>query len=188
MLRDDLYDEPLPKLIVNLFVNGLWMYDNSSMAKLLPLLMNNKRIASEISDILSLPAITQITYNNRQASILIPALLLSYMNEQLLDTIINGWDLNTYSLITYLCATDRLSQNRINKLVDMLNSLLYIANPIYARFVNVCMNDFTALLTDNSIIQQPYIKGLRDAANIYAIGGCELYIRWARASTFSKAL
>ena len=176
MLRDDLFGgTTLTKLITNLFVNGLWMYDNSSMSQVLPLLLNNKRFAMEMSDILSLGSITQIVYNNRQASILITPLVLSYLNEELLNTIENGWNLNTFSPITYLCLTDQLSPNRINKLVDMLVSLLYIANPIYSRFVNVCINDFTALLTIGSIIQQPYVKGLDDAASIYAIGGCELY-------------
>ena len=175
MLRDNLYPETLTKTITNLFVNGLWMYDNKTMSQVLPILMKKEGFASELSDILSLSAITQITYNNRQASILITPLILSYLNDELLDSCSHGWNLNTFSPMTYLCMADKVSVNRINKLVDMLVSLLYIAHPIYSRFVNVCINDFTALLTINSIIQQPYVKGLEDAASIYAIGGCELY-------------
>ena len=174
-LRDDLYGVSLDKLISNLFINGLWAYDNSPLATVLPILLKNKRFASEISDILSLSSITQVVYNNRQASILISCLILSYLNEELLDTCLNGWNLQSFSPITYLCLTDNCSVNRIKKLVNMLTALLYIANPIYSRFVNICVNDFTALLTVNSIIQQPYVKGLADSADIYAIGGCELY-------------
>lgn len=175
MLRDNLYPETLTKTITNLFVGGLWMYDNKTMSQVLPILMKKENLASELSDILSLSAITQITYNNHQASILITPLILSYLNDELLDTCSHGWKLNSFSPMTYLCMADKVSVNRINKLVDMLVSLLYIAHPIYSRFVNVCINDFTALLTINSIIQQPYVKGLEDAASIYAIGGCELY-------------
>lgn len=176
MLRDDLFPgQTLSKIIGNLFINGLWAYDNTTLAAVLPILLQNKRFASEVSDILSLPAVTQVCYNNRQASILVGVLIISYLNEWLLDTCLNNFTLHSFSPIAYLCLTDTCSINRIRKLVNMLTSILYIANPIYSRFVNVCINDFTALLTVNSIIQQPYIKGLNDAADIYAIGGCELY-------------
>ena len=67
------------------------------------------------------------------------------------------------------------SLNRISKLLNMTTSLLYISDPLYCKFVNTCIDDFTGLITMNSIIQQPYIKGLDDMADIYAIGGCELY-------------
>ena len=176
MLRDNLYpNTTLTKLITDLFVNGLWMYDNSSMAKVLDIMMDNKRFAAEMSDILSLSSITQITYQNRQASILSTPLLLSYLNSFLLDTCLNNYSLNSFSPITYLCLMDMPSSNRVKKLVDMLTALLYIANPYYCRFVNVSINDYTTLITMNPIIQQVYVKGLDDSADIYAIGGCEVY-------------
>ena len=37
------------------------------------------------------------------------------------------------------------------------------------------MNDYTKLITFNPVIQQLYVKGLDDYADIYAIGGCDLY-------------
>ena len=175
MLRDNLYPLPLANLIANLFVNGLWMYDNSSMCCALKALSQNRRFASEISDILSLTSVCQVCYNNRQASILVTPLILSYLNTELLDNCLNDYLLQSFSPMTYVCLLDVPSPNRIKKLVDMLTSLLYIANPLYDRFVQMCVNDFSQLLLTNPIIQQVYVKGLDDAADIYAIGGCELY-------------
>ena len=175
MLRSNTYNIPLNELVNNLFINGLWMYDNSSMKQALDILLTNRRFASEISDILSLVSVTQVVYNNRQASILVGALILSYLNNELLDTCLNDYNLFSFSPITYMCLIDVPSPNRIKKLVDMLTALLYISNPIYCRFVDVCVNDFTKLITINPVIQQVYVKGLDDSADIYAIGGCELY-------------
>lgn len=175
MLRNDkVFGKPLSQLIKDLFVNGLWMYDNSSMASALQLLLTKNSFIDEINDILSLSSITQIVYNNRLASIIIIAYILSYLNTWLLDTCVNGYDLYSFSPYTYLTQLSP-SSNRIAKLINMTISLLYISDDMYCRFVDVCMNDFTGMITMNAKIQQPYIKGLNDLADIYAIGGCELY-------------
>lgn len=175
MLRNDkLFDKPLAQLIKDLFISGLWMYDNSSMSSALDILLSKNNFISEINDLLSLNSITQIVYDNRIASIIISTYIISYLNDWLLDTCINNYNLNTFSPYTYLTQMSP-SLNRISKLLNMTTSLLYISDPLYCKFVNTCIDDFTGLITMNSIIQQPYIKGLDDMADIYAIGGCELY-------------
>lgn len=175
MLRNDkLFNKPLSQLLKDLFINGLWMYDNSSMSAALNILLTKNDFVEEISDILSLGSITQIVYNNRIASIVITTYILSYLNTWLLDTCTNGYNLLTFSPYTYLAQMQPAS-NRIAKLLNIVISLLYISDPLYCRFVNVCIDDFTGLVSMNSIIQQPYIKGLNDLSDIYAIGGCELY-------------
>lgn len=175
MLRNDkLFDKPLAQLIKDLFISGLWMYDNSSMSSALDILLSKNSFVSEINDLLSLNSITQIVYDNRIASIIISTYVISYLNDWLLDTCINNYNLNTFSPYTYLTQMNP-SLNRISKLLNMTTSLLYISDPLYCKFVNTCIDDFTGLITMNSIIQQPYIKGLDDMADIYAIGGCELY-------------
>lgn len=175
MLRDDsLFNKPLSQLIKDLFVNGLWMYDNSSLSAAFSILLNKNEFVDEISDILSLGAVTQMVYSNRLASIVITTYVLSHINTWLLDTCVHGYNLHTFSPYMYI-PTLTPSSSRIAKLLNMTTALLYIAEPAYCRFVNVCANTFTGFVTVNSIIQQPYIKGLNDLADIYAIGGCELY-------------
>lgn len=175
MLRnDEALNKPYDQLLKDLFINGLWMYDNSSMYNALNVLLSKRSFVEEISDILSLGSITQIVYNNRMASIIISTYVLSYLNTWILDTCMNGYSLNTFSPFMYVPNLQPAS-NRIAKLLNMVVSFLYLSNPLYCQFVNVCEADFTSMVTTNSIIQQPYIKGLNDLADIYAIGGCELY-------------
>lgn len=175
MLRNDnLFDKPLSQLVKDLFINGLWMYDNSSMSSALNLLLTKNDFVEEVSDILSLGSVTQMVYDNRMASIVITTYILSYLNTWLLDTCINGYNFHTFSPYAYVPQIQP-SSNRIAKLLNMVTSFLYISDPMYCRFVNVCIDDFTGLVTMNSLMQQPYIKGLNDLADIYAIGGCELY-------------
>lgn len=176
LLRDSpqLYDKPLAEVIRNLFVNGLWMYDNSSMASALNQLLTNSSFVQEISDILSLSTLTQITYDNRLASIIISTYVISYLNDWLLHTCNNEYPLKYFSPYTYLVSLPP-SGKRIAKLLDITISLLYLSTSPYTSFVNSTMKEFQDIMVLNPIIQQPYVKGLADMADIYAIGGCDLY-------------
>ena len=176
MLRDRLFaDSDIVSLLNSLFVNGVWMYDNTPLSQALNILISFKSFQEEISDILNLSAVTQVVYTNRQASIIIEPLILSYINVWLLAHCELNYPLRAFSPISYLISTDKPSPHRIKKLIDMLSSLMYISNPMYCRFVEVTMNEFTQLMLNNPIIQQPYVKGLDDYADLYAIGGCETY-------------
>lgn len=167
-------NKSFPEIIKDLFVPGLWMCDNSSMVSVLNILLGYKRFITEIEDILNLSTVTQLVYDNQLASIIIGPLILSYLNEWILDTCNKEYPLNLFSPYTYICDS-RPSGNRIAKLCDMVISMCYISNEDYAQFVNNTMWQFQNLIITNPIIQQPYVKGLKDWADIYAIGGCELY-------------
>lgn len=175
MLRNDkLFDRPLATLIKDLFVNGLWMYDNSSMSNALNILLDNPTFNREIEDILSLGSVTQIVYDNRLASTIITAYVLSHLNEWLLHTCNNGYPLKFFSPYSYIISLQP-SGKRIAKLLDMTIALMYVGNVDYVRFVNEKMKIFQDMMVLTPIIQQPYVKGLADMADIYAIGGCDLY-------------
>lgn len=175
MLRNDkLFDKPLSILIKDLFVNGLWMYENNSMSTVLNILLENETFAEEITDILSLASVTQIVYDNRLASTIITTYILSYLDEWILSTCNNNYPLKFFSPYSYLVSLQP-SSKRIAKLLDMTISMLYIGNINYTRFVNEKMKVFQDMMILNPIIQQPYVKGLADMADIYAIGGCDLY-------------
>lgn len=170
----ELNGKSFSQIIKDLFVPGLWMCDNSSMVAALDVLLGYKRFVAEIEDILNLGTVTELVYDNQLASIIISPLLLSYLNEWLLDTCNKEYPLNLFSPYTYICDS-RPSGARIAKLCDMVISMCYLSNDDYTRFVNTTMWQFQNLMITNPIIQQPYVKGLADWADIYAIGGCELY-------------
>lgn len=175
--HDNNSGKPFSVVIKNLFLNGVWANDNSSMMKVLDQLCNIPEFVSEITDMLSLSNVTQLVYNNKFASALISTYLLSFMNEIVLDCVLHGYDLRLIRPYRWLVRTS-VDNRRMGKLSDMLVSLMYINNPKYVTFVNTIVNDFVSILEQHPIIQQPYIKRLNDLADIYAIGGCELY-KWA---------
>lgn len=168
----------LAPTVRNLFLNGVWAYDNVNVAKLLTLLMKlNVNFATEIRDLLSLGDLTLLIYNNKLASIVISTLCISYINDWLLATITNGYSLQLFSPYSWIVQMP-IERERIYKLCDMTTSLMYIYSKQYSYFVNENAKEFVALMANDPIIQQPYVKHLNDLADVYAIGGCELY-RWA---------
>jgi hypothetical protein len=177
------YTEPhrfnIASTLFNLFINGVWTYDNSSMSEIFLLLANNAKFVREISDILSLSYITQIVWTNRQASVIFSTLCLSYLNKYLLMYVSNGLPLKTFSPMTYLLNMKFNSSinNRIKHLCNMTTALLYIRNKEYARFVNLRVNQIVTMMTyDNlTFMQQVYTKYMNDKAEFWAIGGVELY-------------
>lgn len=158
----------------NLFVNGLWMYDNSSMASIMETLLTYPRIASEITDILRLGDITQIVYKNRFASLMITTYVLSQFNTWVLAMCNNNLSVNYFSPYIYL-ANHSPETERVQKLADMTVSLMYLSTGNYCSFINGVAKRFSSLMEVSPIIQQPYVKGHQDLADIYAIGGCDLY-------------
>ncbi len=166
--------KPFHEIIKDLFVPALWMYDNSSMATVLNILLENEAFVSEVKDILSLSTVTQIVYDNMLASVIIVAYVLSFMNTWILHTCNHAYPLKYFSPYTYICEL-KADGNRIAKLADIAISMCYISTDSYAMFVQNCMHQFQNIMINSPIIQQPYIKCLDDMADIYAIGGCELY-------------
>lgn len=177
VLRDDrMLGKPLAEVLRDVFINGVWMLDNGSMTDALTLLMQSAAFMDELNDIQSLTAITQIVYDNRAASIVLPTLLLSYLNGWLLETCMNGWKLEGLSMMTYAAIMDvDMMRPRVAKLMNMLAALTHLGNGEYVRFVNGCETEFVKMMSSGVVVAQPYIKGLNDAADVYAIGGCELY-------------
>ena len=169
-----LNNKSLQEIVKDLFIPGLWMFDNSSMSAALDILMNNDNFVRELKDILSLTTVTQIVYDNLLASVVITPYIMSFLNTWLLNTCNYNYPLQFFSPYTYICQMEPAG-NRIAKLCDMTIALCYIGSDDYANFVNNVMWRFQNIMINSPIIQQPYIKGLNDLADIYAIGGCELY-------------
>lgn len=174
MNHNQLNLQSISVILKNLFIPGLWMYDNDSMVNALGVLMTNNMFMAELIDLLELEHVTQIVYQNRFASIMICTYILSYANTLLLSHCTNNLSLNGFSIYQHLSIMP-FDQQRISKISDILYSLIFISTPNYCSFINNRVNEFVAMITNASILQQPYIKGLNDQADIYAIGGCDVY-------------
>jgi hypothetical protein len=184
----------IASILFNLFINGLWTYDNSSMSAIFQMLNSNTKFVSEISDILSLSYTTQIIWNNRLASTIFSTLCLSYLNTWLLTCVSNNLPLQTFSPMTYLVNMGFTKQvdTRIKHLCNMITSLLYIKNNKYTQFVNSRVTQILSYMTyDNkSFMQQVYFKTFNkqsaDKAEFWAVGGIELYNFARHANPFVR--
>jgi len=174
---DKKYEIPLKQMLINLFVQGLWMYDNTSMSTILNILLTpgfNNNMVEQMTDLLRLDKVTNIVYNNQVGSILIVPYLLSFLNTIFLHSCNNQYLLENFDIYSYLCNL-QISKPRIEKLENMLLSILHIKNNTYYNFINIISNEFLKIMELNPIIQMPYIKGVNDFADLYGIGGVDLY-------------
>lgn len=175
--HENVFKQPISAVLRNLFINGIWSYENSTMAPVIKFLYTIPEFVSEVNDIIALGNVTEIAYGNHLGSAVISTYLLSYLNFMVLTALANGYDLKYVRPYRFLVRSE-VDAGRIGKLCDMVTSLLFISNVKYSRFVNVNVKEFVELMEKSPVIQQPYVKRLADFADIYAIGGCELY-RWA---------
>lgn len=175
--QENVFRQPIGTVLRNLFINGIWSYENSTLIPALKYLCSIPEFVSEVNDILALGNVTELVYNNHLASVVISTYMLSYINHMILLAIANGYDLKYIRPFRHLVRSDA-EMGRIGKLCDMVTALLYLSTEKFSRFVNLTVKDFVELMERSPVIQQPYVKRLADHADIYAIGGCELY-RWA---------
>jgi len=167
----------MKQTLINLFVNGLWMFDNSSMSSALTILLKegfNINFTEQLMDLLQLESTTKLFYGNSFASTLIVPYLLSFINSNLLDSCNNRYQLRNFDIFSYL--STEVDESRINKLTNMLVALMHINNETYFTFVNYVSDEFVKIIeTSNPKIVVPYVKGVNDHADEYAIGGIEMY-------------
>ena len=174
----DLKEKNLKTTLIELFVQGLWMYDNSSMSVILTLLFTNGfniNFVEQMLDLMTLDYITKSVYDNIQASMAIVPYLLSFMNSMLLRFCNNNYNIKYFDIFSYIVNAE-FNVDRAIKIENMINSILHIYNPTYYEFINYITDEFTKIMEKgNPIIQIPYVKGFNDKADAYAIGGAELY-------------
>lgn len=175
-------------ILRNLFVNGVWMYDNSSMSTLLTELSKVEVFRESMNNILQLCNVTQICYNNRLGSLLIESFIMSWLNKWLLAMIKNKLDLTNFDPWRFLVQVDMTQyaiSARISKLRDMLTALFYLSSDRYCTFVNYKIREFTNFISSTSIIQIPYVRCIgKDNVELYSVGGIETY----RAAFISNPL
>lgn len=166
----------MEEILVGLYVNGKWLNDNSSMHNIFKILKNNKEFYYEIIDILNISLVLSMFFENKFGTKIIPAYILSFMNEWLLKFMCRDKfsNINKFSPIIYFCLNHKYDEAKIKKLIDMEISIMYLYNTSYVSFINTNAREFGKMLIFNSYIQQPYVKSISDNVDIYAIGGCEL--------------
>lgn len=162
--------------LISLYTYGIYSKYGASGINMFNTLLVNPITRDELVDILALPDILQKIYENDVANAIAVPFILG-----MLDKWVTAWcdqskPMNTFSIYTHLILENLKRHTReYNKLADMVVSLSLLTDVHYSKFVNTFVKNIIPELTVTNYVFMPYVKGLADAADLYAIGGCELY-------------
>ena len=163
--------EKISGRLSDLLAQGLWLNYNNSLHAIID---KNTRLLDELKDARNLASILKTVYGNRNMGACItPVYILSMVPQFLMEHVKNNQPFELFKLYEYVYAYD-IDASIMKKLSDSAISMLYLENNNYVKFVNVISKEcFDLLFSGYNII--PYIKGLDDIADAYAIGGIDLY-------------
>lgn len=193
-------DRTMEEILISLYVNGKWEKNSNSMNKIIKALMykksklnneiNEKSINTkdpnniiinssfkeEILGIQSLSKLLQMFFDNKFGAKIIPAYILSLFNIYILEFMCNRncGNLHDFSLMSYFCLNHKYNNKRVDKLIQMQKSIMFLYNKNYTNFVNKKLHDISLILKNNSFISQPYVKAISSNIDVYGIGGIEL--------------
>lgn len=183
--------------LTNLFLNSLWVLFEKELQIIIPnLFKTNFKFKFDFENLLNLQKIALKIYPNVIGAYSIGIFLLSYLKDLLIyhlntkrethsDLTLIDFNLYYYLMKFVINEQNEEIQFRINKLYNMAISMQFMTKDSYARFINICTNDFNKYLS-NSYIQIPYLKGNDDNCDITSIGGCYLYDQMVDPNSFNR--
>jgi hypothetical protein len=160
--------------LINLFVQGLFMYDVVEITEIFAILDSNPFFKRQLEDVLNLDLLCSQIYNNLFATHIIVPYILTFLPGYFLEACQKNQPFLHFDLLSYVFTTP-VVKTRVTKLSNVLVSLMFLKNDEYTSFVNSCINQFSEIMSMSPILVMPYIKGLNDGADYYAIGGVDLY-------------
>lgn len=175
----------IDKDITGLFVNGIWMRNNNFLVNVISKLSDYFK--TTINNILSVVPLLDYFFDNPYGSKIVPAYILSFLPNYLLSYLQTNSSISLFCPITYFCRTEEVDYVRIEKLLAIETSLLYLHNEQYITFVNKKADEMNSIILMNSFIQQAYVKGTSDNIDVYAIGGRDLVEKAAYNNPLSRA-
>ena len=191
---------PMETILVSLFVNGIYGKDMDMLRHIFGILKTNNRFMKTIDSIMKLPSLLESYFMNPFGAKIMSAYILSFIPEWLLQFIsTNGRildlktaqtqpiNINRFCPIAMLCQHNELDMTRIEKLLALETSIMYLHNKNYTNFVNEQIDEFLTILNNNAYIQQPYVKGTSDKIDVYAIGGRDLVAKAGLSNPLLRA-
>ena len=155
----------------DLIAQGLWFSYGNSMHNNID---KNMRLSEDLTNTRNLCSVLKLMYGNKNmGTCATPIYILSMVPQFLMEHVKNNQPLDTFKLFEYVYAYD-IKMNLMKNISDSIISMLYLDNENYVKFVNIISKECTDLL-HNGLVVIPYIKGLEDMADAYAIGGIDLY-------------
>lgn len=185
VVETDFENEECQQKLFDLYINSSWVLIENEINLIFNTLMKtNKKFKEDIENLLKLHIICSKVYPNVVAGRSIGVLLISCLKELLIyhldnqnksELTLDNFNFYHYLMKFVININDEEIKFRINKIYNILVSIVFLSKDSYCRFVNTCTNDFSKYLQINSYIQIPYIKGNDDDCDYFAIGGSALY-------------
>lgn len=183
----NLEDDKFYNFIMPFFVRGIWAMENQEMSIIINNLMINEKTRIYIEDMLNAYDTFKIIYGYTPQAILAPIYMLSLLNTWLYQHCSNNMDLNTFNPFIYMKQTVLIDSNRVNKLQDILYSMLFINNDEYIKMTNNLNAEFYETIQSNPLILMPYIQTINDDSTVFALGGCECYKYSKSVNPFTRS-
>lgn len=170
----NLQNDELYNFIMPFFIRGVWALENREMTVIMRSLIDNPQTKQYIEDMFSAYETFKLIYGYTPASILTPIYTISLLNAWVYNHCNKGMDMNTFNPFIYM-KQSVIDFNRVNKLQNILYSMLFINNEEYVRMTNNLNSEFYEIIQSNPLILMPYVQAINDDAPVFAIGGCECY-------------
>lgn len=192
--------DTMENIITGLFVNGIYAKEWDSLKSIFAILKSNPRFMKSIENIMKIPALLNSFFTNTYGTKIMSAYILSFIPEWILKFIVtNGGalgiklpptkavNINMFCPMAMFCQNHEFDNLRIEKLLALETSLMYLHNKAYTNFINDRVNEFVTILNNNAFIQQPYVKGTSDNVGVYAIGGRDLVAKAGLSNPLLRA-
>lgn len=170
----NLENDELYNFIMPFFVHGIWANENNEMSIILNGLLQNETTRIYITDMLNSYETFKIIYGYTTKTIITPIYMLSLLNTWIYNHCDKNMNLNTFNPFIYM-KQSIIDFNRVNKIENILYSMLFINNKEYVRMVNNLNLEFYEMMQSNPLILMPYIQTVNDNTTAFAIGGCDTY-------------
>lgn len=158
----------------DIWINAKWLVQKTSMHNILFELP--VRAHDELKNLLKASELCEHFYGDHLKSAVMSALIVGLLDELIQSSCDNNLPLNTFSFIDHIARFSyKVYAGEINKLMDMCVAFTMLFTDAYVSFVNSIVSEFMSELIVTKYVFMPYVKGLDDLADVYAIGGIDLY-------------
>jgi hypothetical protein len=194
------FTEKLFNTFYNNFITGYYYNSSQELETIIQgLLVTNDLFRAEYEDIKNMWIIASQIYKQIPKAMVLSVYLMSFLKESIdmyIKSVTNiknstlKFNFDGYLFMNYLThfITNIYTDDCEKKIFKMYDSLIaygFCSTDEYARFVNICEEDFEKHLM-NSIIQNVYISGNTDLCELYSIGGTTLYSKMLDINPFNR--
>lgn len=199
-IDNSVFTEKLFNTFYNNFITGYYYCSSQELETIINgLLLTNERFRYEYEDIKNMWMIASRIYGQTPKAMVLSAYLMSWLKESInmyIKSVTNvrnntlKFNFDGYLFMNYLThfitsAYTERCEKKLFKLYDSLIAYGFCSTDEYARFINICEQDFEKHLM-NSILEHVYVSGNSDLCEMYSIGGTTLYSKMLDVNPFNR--